>query len=44
MTSATVVLVVGGPRSGSTVMMQWLASSGVFAYPSNLLSRFYRAS
>lgn len=38
-----ILLVVGGPRSGSTLMMQWLAASGLFAYPSNLLSRFYRA-
>lgn len=38
-----VVLVVGGPRSGSTVTMQFLASTGSFAYPTNLLSRFYAA-
>lgn len=38
-----VVLVVGPSRSGTTLMMQWLATSGVFAYPSNLLSRFYGA-
>jgi hypothetical protein len=38
-----ILLVVGGPRSGSTLMMQWLAASGRLAYPSNLLSRFYRA-
>ena len=38
-----VVLVVGGPRSGSTLMMQWLARLGLFACPTNLLSRFYRA-
>jgi hypothetical protein len=38
-----VVLVVGAPRSGTTLMTQWLAASGQFAYPSNLLSRFYRA-
>lgn len=36
-----VVLVVGAPRSGTTLTMQWLARSGQFAYPSNLLSRFY---
>jgi hypothetical protein len=35
------VLVVGPPRSGTTLTMQWLAASGAFAYPSNLLSRFY---
>ncbi|MCG8488885.1 MAG: sulfotransferase [Chromatiales bacterium] len=38
-----VVFVVGGPRSGTTLMMQWLASSGLFGYPSNLMARFYRA-
>jgi len=38
-----VVLVVGAPRSGTTLLMQWLAATGDFAYPSNLLSRFYAA-
>ena len=38
-----VVLVVGAPRCGSTIMMQWLAKLGSFAYPTNLLSRFYAA-
>lgn len=38
-----VVLVVGCPRSGTTLLMQWLAASGAFGYPSNLLSRFWRA-
>ncbi|MES9862392.1 MAG: sulfotransferase [Candidatus Thiodiazotropha sp. LLP2] len=38
-----IIFVVGGPRSGTTLMMQWLASSGLFGYPSNLLARFYRA-
>ena len=38
-----VVLVVGGPRSGTTLMMQWLAASGLFGYPSNLIARFYQA-
>ena len=37
----SVVYVIGAPRSGTTVMMQWLAGSGLVAYPSNLLSRFY---
>ncbi|MEW8525351.1 MAG: sulfotransferase [Candidatus Thiodiazotropha endolucinida] len=37
------VLVVGGPRSGTTLMMQWLAASGCFGYPSNLIARFYKA-
>ena len=38
-----VVVVVGVPRCGSTLAMQWLARSGRFAYPTNLLSRFYGA-
>jgi len=38
-----VLLVVGGPRTGSTLMMQWIASLNIFAYPTNLLSRFYAA-
>lgn len=38
-----VILVVGAPRSGSTLMTQWLAALGPFAYPTNLLSRFYQA-
>ncbi len=37
------ILVIGAPRSGTTVLMQWLAASGLVAYPSNLLSRFYNA-
>lgn len=38
-----VVLVVGAPRSGTTLLMQWLAQLDLFAYPTNLLARFYRA-
>jgi len=38
-----VILIVGCARSGSTLLMQWLANLGCFAYPTNLLSRFYRA-
>lgn len=37
------VLVVGCPRSGTTLLMQWLAATGVFAYPTNLMARFYQA-
>jgi len=37
------VFVVGPLRSGSTLLMQWLASLGIFSYPTNLLSRFYNA-
>jgi hypothetical protein len=38
-----VIFVVGAPRSGTTVLMQWLAQTERFAYPTNLLSRFYGA-
>jgi hypothetical protein len=38
-----VVFVVGVPRSGTTLITQWLAKTGRFAYPTNLLSRFYAA-
>ncbi|MBD1390846.1 sulfotransferase [Neiella sp. HB171785] len=34
------ILIVGAPRSGTTLMLQWLASLGLFAYPSNVLNRF----
>ncbi len=37
------IFVVGCARSGSTLMMQWLARTGRVAYPTNLLSRFYGA-
>lgn len=33
-------LILGPPRSGTTVFLQFLASTGCFSYPSNLLSRF----
>jgi LPS sulfotransferase NodH len=36
-----VVFVVGNSRCGSTLMMQWLAATGAFCYPTNLLARFY---
>lgn len=34
------LLIVGSPRSGTTLMMQWLASLNKFAYPTNFLTRF----
>ena len=37
------ILVVGALRSGTTLLMQWLANTGMVCYPSNLLSRFYQA-
>lgn len=37
------VFVMGPLRSGTTLFMQWLAQTGLVAYPTNLLSRFYGA-
>jgi Sulfotransferase family len=37
------ILVMGPLRSGTTLFMQWLANTGLVSYPTNLLSRFYRA-
>lgn len=41
--SFPVLLLLGAPRSGSTLFTQWAASLELFAYPSNFLSRFYKA-
>jgi hypothetical protein len=41
-TEHPVVLVVGPPRSGTTLLTQWLAASRRFAVPTNLLARFSR--
>lgn len=38
-----IVFVMGPHRSGTTLFTQWLANTGVVAYPTNLLSRFYGA-
>lgn len=38
------VLIMGPLRSGTTLFTQWLANTGLVAYPTNLLSRFYQAS
>ena len=35
-----VVFVVGCPRSGTTLVYQWLAASGLFTYPTNFTARF----
>jgi hypothetical protein len=37
------IFVMGPLRSGTTLFTQWLASSGLVAYPTNLLSRFFGA-
>ncbi|MEM8709759.1 MAG: sulfotransferase [Planctomycetota bacterium] len=38
-----VVVVVGAPRSGTTLLMQTIAAGGLCAYPTNFLGRFYGA-
>lgn len=38
-----ILFIVGCARSGSTLLTQWIADLGLFGYPSNLLSRFYKA-
>lgn len=37
------IFVMGPLRSGTTLFTQWLASTGVTAYPTNMLSRFFGA-
>ncbi|RAH36586.1 sulfotransferase [Halomonas sp. SL1] len=37
------IFLMGPHRSGSTLFMQWLASTGLAAYPTNMLSRFFGA-
>jgi len=38
-----VVFVMGCARSGTTLLQQYMAATGVFSYPSNLIARFYKA-
>jgi hypothetical protein len=38
-----VLLIMGPPRSGTTLFLQWLAESKCWGYPSNIISRFYGA-
>jgi hypothetical protein len=38
-----ICLIVGTPRSGTTLLLQWLAATNTFTYPSNLISRFFMA-
>ena len=37
------LMIVGCPRSGTTLLMQQIANSKKFSYPTNFLSRFYTA-
>ena len=37
------IFVLGPHRSGTSLLLQWLANTGFFCYPTNLLSRFYQA-
>lgn len=41
MNTGPIVLIMGCPRAGSTVLLQWLASLSIFSYPSNLIARFF---
>jgi LPS sulfotransferase NodH len=41
--SQPLILLMGPLRSGTTLLLQWLANTGIFCYPTNLLSRFYGA-
>jgi hypothetical protein len=38
-----VIFITGSPRSGTTLLMQFLSQTGQFGYPSNFVSRFYNA-
>lgn len=38
-----ILVILGVARSGTTLLMQWFANSGIFSYPTNFLSRFYGA-
>lgn len=38
-----IIFIMGPHRSGSTLLLQSLASTGLFSYPTNFLSRFYQA-
>lgn len=38
-----IVFIMGCARSGTTLALQYLAATGVFTYPSNLIARFYNA-
>jgi len=37
------IFLMGPHRSGSTLFMQWLANTGLAAYPTNMMSRFFGA-
>jgi LPS sulfotransferase NodH len=38
-----ILFIMGCARSGTTLLFQYLAATGYFSYPSNILSRFYFA-
>lgn len=37
-----ILFIVGTPRSGTTILTQWLASLNLFTYPTNFMSRFHK--
>lgn len=36
-----ILFIVGTPRSGTTLLTQWLADLNLFSFPTNFVSRFY---
>lgn len=38
-----IVLIVGAPRSGTTLLLQWLLATGQFGVPTNFMARFSAA-
>jgi hypothetical protein len=38
-----IIFIIGVPRCGSTLFLQWIASLNTFGYPSNLIARFYKS-
>lgn len=41
-TKYPIIFIVGTPRSGTTLLTQWLASLNSFIYPTNFVSRFHK--
>ncbi len=35
-----IAFIIGNPRSGTTLFLQWMASLGLFSYPTNVLNHF----
>lgn len=37
-----VIFIIGPPRSGTTLLSQWLSGLNLFCYPTNFMSRFFK--